>query len=202
MNNDSKKRTTNRKIIVLSTVVAVIVLASIGVSTWYFIDKAEKEAAAVEEKHDNAKKEFIDLNIEGDADRAARYLVLIDENRKSEALNLYMDAVDKAEHKEDKENLLIELGNISISKNEYDHAVAAAKKRVEIDPTIEAYQYLSIMCISNNNFEGAVEAHRQLIELFDKTHTMELTDELRRQREVYVSELSRIEEVRDLRGTE
>ena len=199
---NEKKHAPKKKKIIIIIIIATVAVVTVAVGVWYVADKARKETAAIEEKRENAKKEFTELNVEGDADRAAKYLMLVDDGRKDEALELYMNEVDEVDDREDKLSLLIELGNVSMSKVIYDHAVVAAEKRVEIDPTIESYQYLSIMHSSNNDFDGAIKAYEQLIELFDNEHpSTELTDDLRQQREVYVMELSNLKNVKELSKT-
>ena len=196
MNNDSKKRSRINKKKLTFTLVVIIVVLGLGTGVWwYFSDKAKKDAVATEQKRNNAKQEFTNLNIKGSTDRASQYLVLLDQGKNDEALSLYMNEVDKAKSKEEKVDILIELRNLAVEKNNYNHAISAAKKRIEIDPSIEAYQSLSIIYNSNNDLDNAIQTHKKLISLFDETYPpSELNDELKQQRDMYVQDLSTMED--------
>lgn len=185
--NDKKHIDKKRKKLIILGVVVIAIVG--GICAWYVIDRSVKEAAAIEQR-EAEEKAFKELYLNGDVNRGADYVAQITKGDKDRALNVYMDAVTRAETKQDKIAILTELIEVAIQKNEYKHVVVATEKLVEIHPSIDSYYRLSVAYSAVGEYVKAIAAHEQILSLFDTQHNdVANTDNLIAMRERYVQEL-------------
>lgn len=188
----------NKKLIKLALIVSVFVLA-IGAAGawWYYTDKKTREIAV--EKREKAKDSFKALNLSGDVEKGTDYVSLLDSNNKDEALDVYFKAIDGASTKEEKIAIIDDLISIAGQKQQPNHMLSAAKRRVEIDPSVESYYLLSLARSANEDYAGRVDALEHLMAVFDTQYPVPHDERQQELRSSYESELTNAREVLRLR---
>ena len=200
--NDKKHSTKTRKkrtvfiVVIISVLIVVVGGASVW---WYYADKKAQEIAV--EQREKAKESFNALNLAGDIEKGADYVSLIESNKGNEALAVYTRAVDSVTAKEEKLAIIDDLIAVANQKQQFDHMLFATKRRVELDPSVESYYFLSLACAANQDYIGRVESLEHLMTVFDTQYPATRDNEHQELYVTYESELANAREVLKLYQT-
>ncbi len=200
--NDKKHSTKTRKkrTVFIVVIISVLIVVVGGASVWsYYADKKAQEIAV--EQREKAKESFNALNLAGDIEKGADYVSLIESNKGNEALAVYTRAVDSVTAKEEKLAIIDDLIAVANQKQQFDHMLFATKRRVELDPSVESYYFLSLACDANQDYTGRVEALGHLMAVFDTQYPAPRDNEHQELYVTYESELANAREVLKLYQT-